>query len=79
MALPVSRILMTDGINVQCAEILRSQGLHVTVAPKMSKDELIKQLEVGRVGTRRYDDRAVSRRQPGVLRCVIRIFGQLNR
>ncbi|KAF0294676.1 D-3-phosphoglycerate dehydrogenase [Amphibalanus amphitrite] len=45
MALPVSRILMTDGINVQCAEILRSQGLHVTVAPKMSKDELIKQLE----------------------------------
>ncbi|XP_037075143.1 D-3-phosphoglycerate dehydrogenase-like [Pollicipes pollicipes] len=46
MPVNVVRILVTDGINEQCAQILRNRGLHVTVVvAKMTSEEIIRRLK----------------------------------
>lgn len=42
----IKKVLISDDIDAVCVEILRQAGVQVTLKTKMSKDELLKEIEV---------------------------------
>lgn len=42
----IHRVLISDDIDAVCLDILRAAGVHVTLNAKMSKEELLKEIEV---------------------------------
>lgn len=46
MSLEIKSVLVVDGVGADCMEILKAHGLNVTVIPKISKEELKKEIAV---------------------------------
>ncbi|XP_013184972.1 D-3-phosphoglycerate dehydrogenase [Amyelois transitella] len=44
MGLDIKSVLVADGVGANCTEILQSHGIAVTNRPKISKDELLKEI-----------------------------------
>ena len=46
MTVDIQSVLISDPVDDSCAALLTSHGVPVTIKYKLSKDELIKELEV---------------------------------
>lgn len=49
MAIPLKKILVSDAVDNTCVDLLRKYGLEVTCRYKMTKEELIQEIQVSYV------------------------------